>query len=76
MVVTKTDYAGLPVGCHIYLSARINDQLIIRPYTPVSSDDDKGYMDLVVKVIIAWNYIDLGIQFEKENHLLQIHTFL
>lgn len=41
---------GLPVGQHIYLVARINGQLVIRPYTPVSSDDDKGYMDLVIKV--------------------------
>ncbi|KAL5007086.1 hypothetical protein ScPMuIL_015892 [Solemya velum] len=41
---------GLPVGQHIYLTARIDGQLVIRPYTPVSSDDDKGYMDLVVKV--------------------------
>ena len=37
-------------GQHIYLSARIDGQLVIRPYTPVSSDDDKGFMDLVVKV--------------------------
>lgn len=41
---------GLPVGQHIYLSAQVNGQLVIRPYTPVSSDDDKGYIDLVVKV--------------------------
>ncbi|XP_053647101.1 NADH-cytochrome b5 reductase 3 isoform X2 [Cherax quadricarinatus] len=41
---------GLPVGQHIYLSARVEGQLIVRPYTPVSSDEDKGYMDLVVKI--------------------------
>jgi cytochrome-b5 reductase len=41
---------GLPVGQHVYLSARIDGQIVIRPYTPVSSDDDKGFMDLVVKV--------------------------
>ncbi|KAK3598784.1 hypothetical protein CHS0354_020896 [Potamilus streckersoni] len=41
---------GLPVGQHIYLSARIEGNLVIRPYTPVSSDDDMGYMDLVIKV--------------------------
>ncbi|KAK7098427.1 NADH-cytochrome b5 reductase 3-like isoform X2 [Littorina saxatilis] len=41
---------GLPVGQHIYLSARIDGSLVIRPYTPVSSDDDKGYVDLVIKV--------------------------
>ncbi|KAJ7418442.1 NADH-cytochrome b5 reductase 3 [Willisornis vidua] len=41
---------GLPVGQHIYLSARIDGALVVRPYTPVSSDDDKGFVDLVVKV--------------------------
>ncbi|XP_038612328.1 LOW QUALITY PROTEIN: NADH-cytochrome b5 reductase 3-like [Tachyglossus aculeatus] len=41
---------GLPVGQHIYLSARIDGNLVIRPYTPVSSDDDKGFVDLVVKI--------------------------
>lgn len=37
-------------GQHIYLSARIDGSLVVRPYTPVSSDDDKGFVDLVVKV--------------------------
>ncbi|XP_074482364.1 NADH-cytochrome b5 reductase 3 [Sebastes fasciatus] len=41
---------GLPVGQHIYLSARIDGKLVVRPYTPVSSDDDKGFVDLVVKI--------------------------
>jgi len=47
---TAEHVLGLPVGQHIYLSARVNDQLCVRPYTPVSSDDDKGYFDLVIKV--------------------------
>uniref|UniRef100_A0A3B3U6R2 Cytochrome b5 reductase 3 n=1 Tax=Poecilia latipinna TaxID=48699 RepID=A0A3B3U6R2_9TELE len=38
---------GLPIGQHIYLSAKINGQLVVRPYTPVSSDDDKGFVDLL-----------------------------
>lgn len=41
---------GLPIGQHIYLSARVDGNLVVRPYTPVSSDDDKGYVDLVVKI--------------------------
>ncbi|KAM3968165.1 NADH-cytochrome b5 reductase 2 isoform 1-T1 [Aphomia sociella] len=41
---------GLPIGQHIHLSAKIDDDLVIRAYTPVSSDDEKGYVDLVVKV--------------------------
>lgn len=46
-----TDHVlGLPVGQHIHLSAKIGDDLIIRSYTPVSSDDDHGYVDLMIKV--------------------------
>ena len=41
---------GLPIGQHIYLSARINGSLVVRPYTPTSSDEDMGHMDLVVKI--------------------------
>uniref|UniRef100_H2ZN53 NADH-cytochrome b5 reductase n=2 Tax=Ciona savignyi TaxID=51511 RepID=H2ZN53_CIOSA len=41
---------GLTVGKHIFLSARIDGKLVVRPYTPVTSDDDQGHMDLVVKV--------------------------
>ncbi|RWS15415.1 NADH-cytochrome b5 reductase 3-like isoform X2 [Dinothrombium tinctorium] len=41
---------GLNLGQHIYLSASIDDKLVIRPYTPVSSEHVKGYFDLVIKV--------------------------
>ena len=41
---------GLPIGQHIYLSARINGDMVVRPYTPTTSDDEKGYFDLVIKV--------------------------
>ena len=41
---------GLPVGKHIFLSAKVNGKLVVRPYTPVTSDNVKGHMDLVIKV--------------------------
>lgn len=41
---------GLPVGQHVYLSAKVNGSLVVRAYTPVSSDENLGYVDLVVKV--------------------------
>ncbi|XP_028649742.1 NADH-cytochrome b5 reductase 2 [Erpetoichthys calabaricus] len=41
---------GLPTGQHVYLSAKVNNNLVIRAYTPVSSDKDTGFVDLVVKV--------------------------
>lgn len=41
---------GLPIGQHIHLTARIDEDIVTRSYTPVSSDDDLGYVDLVIKV--------------------------
>ncbi|XP_029908681.1 NADH-cytochrome b5 reductase 2 [Myripristis murdjan] len=41
---------GLPIGQHVYLSAKVNGSLVVRAYTPVSSDEDQGFVDLVVKV--------------------------
>ena len=50
---TPAHVLGLPIGQHIYLSATVKGALVVRPYTPVTSDDDKGYFDLVVKVYFA-----------------------
>jgi len=50
---SKDHCLGLPIGQHIYLSARINGSLVVRPYTPTSSDEDLGHMDLVVKIYPA-----------------------
>ena len=44
---------GLPVGNHMLLAARVGGKLVMRAYTPTSSDDDVGYFDLVVKVYFA-----------------------
>jgi cytochrome-b5 reductase len=35
------------------LSATINGEQVNRPYTPTSSDDDKGFFELVFKVYQA-----------------------
>ncbi|KAE8623770.1 hypothetical protein XENTR_v10005723 [Xenopus tropicalis] len=41
---------GLPAGKHVYILAKINGSLVVRPYTPVSTDDERGYVDLVIKI--------------------------
>ncbi|KAF8649826.1 hypothetical protein AX16_005591 [Volvariella volvacea WC 439] len=43
------DVLGLPIGQHISISAEINGKQITRSYTPTSSDDDRGYFDLLIK---------------------------
>ncbi|KAG7274826.1 hypothetical protein CRUP_038799 [Coryphaenoides rupestris] len=47
---SPTHILGLPIGQHVYLSAKVNGKLVVRAYTPVSSDQHEGYVDLVVKV--------------------------
>lgn len=38
------------LGNHMYLSVRLKGSLVIRPYTPVTSNDEIGFFDLVIKV--------------------------
>jgi cytochrome-b5 reductase len=40
---------GLPIGQHIQLYAKIDNKDVMRSYTPISSDNDKGFFDLLIK---------------------------
>jgi nitrate reductase (NAD(P)H) len=44
---------GLPVGQHMLFSAKVNGKLVMRAYTPTSSDHDLGHFDLVIKIYFA-----------------------
>ena len=44
---------GLPVGQHISLKASVGGRDVIRTYTPVSTDLDQGFFDLMVKVYFS-----------------------
>mmetsp|Transcript_20849 Transcript_20849/g.46852 ORF Transcript_20849/g.46852 Transcript_20849/m.46852 type:complete len:904 (-) Transcript_20849:42-2753(-) len=41
---------GLPTGMHMFLRAKIDDQVVMRPYTPMTDDETVGHVDLLVKV--------------------------
>ncbi|VDQ10422.1 unnamed protein product [Trichobilharzia regenti] len=41
------------LGNHVYFSAKVNGNLVVRPYTPISLDTQKGYADFVIKVYKA-----------------------
>ncbi|XP_014295033.1 NADH-cytochrome b5 reductase 2 isoform X2 [Microplitis demolitor] len=47
---TDQHVLGLPIGQHVKLTAVINGESVSHSYTPVSSDDDRGFVDLVIKV--------------------------
>ena len=47
------DVLGLPVGNHLSLiSENANGELVSRSYTPVSTDNNIGYVDFVIKIYI------------------------
>lgn len=56
---------GLPIGQHVSVSTTIGGKLVQRSYTPTSSDDDKGFFDLMVKVrlpsVRRWIRADEGV---------------
>ncbi|XP_062221861.1 nitrate reductase [NAD(P)H] [Phragmites australis] len=41
---------GLPVGKHVYVCASIDGKLCMRAYTPTSSVDEVGHVELLIKV--------------------------
>lgn len=45
------DILGLPIGQHMSLAATIDGQEkeVVRSYTPISSDENRGYFDLLIK---------------------------
>ncbi|KAI9792191.1 MAG: NADH-cytochrome b5 reductase [Peltula sp. TS41687] len=47
----STDILGLPIGQHISVGAKLPGHPIevVRSYTPISSDEDYGYFDLLLK---------------------------
>ncbi|KAF1835666.1 ferredoxin reductase-like protein [Decorospora gaudefroyi] len=46
-----TDILGLPIGQHISLAATLAGQPkeVVRSYTPITSDEDLGHVDLLIK---------------------------
>lgn len=48
---TPNHVLGLPIGQHISLAAtpKHADKEIVRSYTPISSDEDLGYVDFMIK---------------------------
>lgn len=45
-----SDTLPLPIGQHVSVRADIHGESVIRSYTPVSSNKDKGVIELIVKI--------------------------
>ncbi|KAK7428253.1 hypothetical protein QQZ08_005150 [Neonectria magnoliae] len=47
---TTSTVLGLPIGQHVAIKADVGGESVSRSYTPVSNNDDRGILELVVKV--------------------------
>ncbi|KAK9234045.1 hypothetical protein V1525DRAFT_88833 [Lipomyces kononenkoae] len=45
----QSDILGIPSGQHISVMATVDGNEAVRSYTPISTDDNRGYFDLLVK---------------------------
>jgi len=41
---------NLKVCQYVYLSAMLNNKIVSKPYHPISLDNDKGFIDIMIKV--------------------------
>jgi len=67
LLPSKAHKTGLPVASCIMVRAPIGEKgaPVVRPYTPTTSDDEKGYFDLIIK-----NYPEKGVM-SKHIHSLK-----
>lgn len=57
---TPQHVLGLPTGKHMFLSAKINDEIVLRRYTPISSNHDVGCVKFVIKCYTPCERFPLG----------------
>ncbi|KAL7552554.1 hypothetical protein ACHAWF_015798 [Thalassiosira exigua] len=57
---TPDHVLGLPTGKHIFISADVNGEMVMRRYTPITSDYDVGCVKFVIKAYPPCERFPLG----------------
>ncbi len=47
---TDDNILGLPIGNHLFICANIDNKYYQRAYTPISQDDDVGFVEFIIKI--------------------------
>lgn len=63
---------GLPTGKHIFLSGDVNGELVMRRYTPITSDHDVGCVKFVIKAYPPCERFPNGGKFSQHLDLLKV----
>jgi len=63
---------GLPTGKHIFLSAMVKGEMVMRRYTPITSDHDIGCVKFVIKAYPPCERFPLGGKFSQHLDSLKV----
>jgi nitrate reductase (NAD(P)H) len=69
---TPEHVLGLPTGKHMFLSAEVNGETVMRRYTPISSNYDIGQVKFVMKVYRPCERFPAGGKFSQHCDALKI----
>jgi nitrate reductase (NAD(P)H) len=73
---TPDHVLGLPTGKHMFLSAKINGEMVLRRYTPISSNYDIGCVKFVIKCYRPCERFPEGGKMSQYVDTLQIGDYL
>lgn len=73
---TPEHVLGLPTGKHMFLSAKINDETVVRRYTPISSNFDIGCVKFVIKAYRPCDRFPKGGKMSQYLDSLKIGDYL
>jgi nitrate reductase (NAD(P)H) len=69
---TPDHVLGLPTGKHIFLSGDVNGEMVMRRYTPITSDHDVGCVKFVIKAYPPCERFPLGGKFSQHLDALEV----
>jgi nitrate reductase (NAD(P)H) len=73
---TPEHILGLPTGKHMFLSAKIDGETVLRRYTPISSNYDVGCVKFVIKVYYPCERFPNGGKMSQYVNTLKIGDYL
>lgn len=73
---TPEHVLGLPTGKHVFFSAMIDNELVLRRYTPISSNFDVGCVKFVIKVYHPTERFPAGGKMTQHLENMEVGDFL
>lgn len=73
---TPDHVLGLPTGKHVFMSAKIGNEMVLRRYTPISSNYDRGCIKFVIKAYRPCERFPEGGKMSQYTDTLKVGDYL